>query len=613
MVLKRVSIGSMGLCVMIAVWCGMEARGDAVETKAADAPRLWTPVCTDAGAGGYEAFPDVCRTADGRLLAVFYAGYGHVAMPNAQLPKGGRISGCFSSDEGKTWSEAFTLFDGPYDDRDPSIVQLRDGRLACTFFTLKPKAKGFDGLGSFIVTSVDGGRTWETEPRQIAKGYYCSSPIRELADGRLALGMYRQDGKEACGAVTFSKDGGKTWCPPVDIPTGGLRYEAETDLIQLKDGSLFAALRGQKHSGWSVSKDGGESWSVAELFGFPMHCPYLHRAPGDIILMAHRLPNTSLHYSLDECKTWSTNVVVDKVGGAYPSMVTLKDGTILIVYYEEGPGSSIRAKRFRATRQGIEWLPVGAVKPEIRSFSDGGTNRICCTVYPPAKIDPMKPAGLVIHLPGAGGGHTCYNLGRLPYAALRQMLADRGYWVVVPSLGNSWMNDKAVTSLDAVIAGMKESETIDPARVHLIGTSMGAGSGLIYVSRRPGKIRSICAIFPMTDFNAWMKETPRFAGSIAQAYGLDPKAPGPVFADRSPLRHPEAFAAVPVYLLHGDADTVVPPHHSRDFAAALKAKGCVVTYRDVPGFGHEDKIAEAYQKEIADFLTAPSVVGNAPK
>ena len=74
--------------------------------------------------------------------------------------------------------------------------------------------------------------------------------------------------------------------------------------------------------------------------------------------MAHRLPNTSLHYSLDEGKTWSDNVQVDSVIGAYPSMVTLKDGTILIVYYEEGAGSSIRAKRFRATRDGIEWLPL---------------------------------------------------------------------------------------------------------------------------------------------------------------------------------------------------------------------------------------------------------------
>jgi len=321
----------------------------------------WIHVCADAGAGAYEAFPDVCRLADGRLLAVFYAGYGHVAMPNDALPKGGRISGCYSADEGRTWSEPFILFDGPYDDRDPSVTPLKDGRIACVFFTLKPKpdgAKGFDGLGSFIVTSSDGGRTWEREPRQIAKAYYCSSPIRELSDGRLALGLYKQDASGACGAVTFSGDGGASWSVPADIPTGGLRYEAETDVIELKDGALFAALRGQKHSGWSVSKDGGKSWTTAELFGFPGHCHYLHRAPGDIILMAHRLPATSLHYSLDECKTWSANVPVDSVGGAYPSMVTLKDGSILIVYYEEGHGSSIRAKRFRATHQGIEWLTL---------------------------------------------------------------------------------------------------------------------------------------------------------------------------------------------------------------------------------------------------------------
>lgn len=325
-------------------------------------PQSWTMVFSDAGAGGYEAFPDVCRTADGRLLAVCYAAYGHIGMPSAQLPKGGRLSGCFSDDEGKTWSEAFILFDGPDDDRDPHVTLLKDGRLTCTFFTLKPKPDGqagFDSPGCFMVTSGDNGKTWETEPRLIAKDYYCSAPIRELADGRLALGLYAENAKGAWGAATFSEDGGKSWCKPIDMPSGGLRLDAETDLIQLKDGSLFAALRGQTVSAWSVSKDGGKSWTVAEQFGFPGHCHYLHRAPDDIILMAHRLPNTSLHYSLDECKTWSTNVVVDTVFGAYPSMVTLKDGTILIVYYEEGPGSSVRAKRFRATRQGIAWLPVG--------------------------------------------------------------------------------------------------------------------------------------------------------------------------------------------------------------------------------------------------------------
>ena len=324
-------------------------------------PRNWIHVCTDAGAGAYEAFPDVCRLADGRLMCVFYAGYGHVSLPNEALPKGGRVSYCLSSDEGRTWSAAHTLYDGPHDDRDPSIAQLADGRIVCNFFSLKStpgEKRSWTGLGSWLVTSRDAGKTWDTEPRQIAAGYYCSAPVRPLPDGRLMLGLYKEEAGTACGAVSISTDQGESWGAPIDIPNGGVRLDAETDVLLLKNGDIFAALRGRSVSAWSVSKDGGNTWSVAKLFGFPGHCHYLLRAPGDIILMAHRLPSTSLHYSLDEGRTWSENVLVDTVGGAYPSMVELRDGTILIVYYEEGGGSSIRAKRFRATPQGIEWLTL---------------------------------------------------------------------------------------------------------------------------------------------------------------------------------------------------------------------------------------------------------------
>ena len=59
--------------------------------------------------------------------------------------------------------------------------------------------------------------------------------------------------------------------------------------------------------------------------------------------MAHRLPETSLHYSLDEGRTWIGPVLIDHFIGAYPSMVNLKDGRVLCVYYEEGKGSAIRA------------------------------------------------------------------------------------------------------------------------------------------------------------------------------------------------------------------------------------------------------------------------------
>src|SRR5690242_4041281 len=83
-------------------------------------------IVTDAGAGGYQAFPDVCRLKNGDLFCVFYAGYGHVSQPKPELPKGGRICAVRSSDEGQTWSQAEIVVDTPKDDRDPSITCLPD-------------------------------------------------------------------------------------------------------------------------------------------------------------------------------------------------------------------------------------------------------------------------------------------------------------------------------------------------------------------------------------------------------------------------------------------------------------------------------------------------------
>ena len=316
-------------------------------------PPAFVYVCEDAGAGAYEAFPDVCRLSDGRLMCVFYAGYGHVALPNDQLPRGGRIAYCLSSDEGQTWSAAKTLYDGPDDDRDPSIVQLKNGRMICNFFSLRKGTEGqsYDGLGSWMIVSDDLGTTW-SEPRQISKTHYCSAPIRELSDGRLILGLYTEGGNQSQGSAIFSDDGGEAWQPEVLIDNGGIRLDAETDIIELKDGTLYAAQR--PHMCFATSKDRGASWSVSQPIGFAGHCPYFLRTGDDVILLAFRVPNTSMRFSRDECRTWSDNVIIDEVGGAYPSMVNLKDGSVLVVYYEEGEGSSIRAKRLRVTADGIE-------------------------------------------------------------------------------------------------------------------------------------------------------------------------------------------------------------------------------------------------------------------
>ncbi len=86
-------------------------------------------ICSGAAAGGYAAFPDLCRLPNGELFCVFYSGYGHASTPNDKWPKGGRIMAVRSSDNGQTWSKPAIAIDTDQDDHDPSVACLKDGTL----------------------------------------------------------------------------------------------------------------------------------------------------------------------------------------------------------------------------------------------------------------------------------------------------------------------------------------------------------------------------------------------------------------------------------------------------------------------------------------------------
>jgi len=61
-----------------------------------------------------------------------------------------------------------------------------------------------------------------------------------------------------------------------------------------------------------------------------------------------------------------------------------------------------------------------------------------------------------------------------------------------------------------------------------------------------------------------------------------------------PLSQPINFVradAPPMLLVHGERDQTVLPKNTRNFAAALSAKGARVTSRLYPSLAHEDTIA----------------------
>lgn len=319
-------------------------------------------------AGPYHAFPDAARLNNGDIVAAFYSGYTHVSLPKPGWEKGGRLCMVRSSDEGRTWTDATIIFDDGRDNRDPHIAQLKDGTMICTFFSLVPvPGKPYSSInrqtsGTEIIMSHDGGKTWDKNPRAIAPGWFVSAPVRQLRDGTCLQGIYRTDDAtgEHQGAVIRSTDNGKTWSEPHIIGLGqNLPIDAETDVIELEDGRIFAALRSNKKNlHYAYSADKGKTWEPAVDSGFRGQAPHLNRLSTGEILMVLRLPNTCIYISRDDTKTWSEPYLVDNVFGAYASTVELKDGSVLVVYYTEGRDSKVRARRFKLVNGAPVYLPV---------------------------------------------------------------------------------------------------------------------------------------------------------------------------------------------------------------------------------------------------------------
>jgi dipeptidyl aminopeptidase/acylaminoacyl peptidase len=180
------------------------------------------------------------------------------------------------------------------------------------------------------------------------------------------------------------------------------------------------------------------------------------------------------------------------------------------------------------------------------------------------------------------GGSTGY--GR----AYRERL--RGMWGVVD-----------VEDVLAAARGLVAEGLADPGRLAIRGSSAG-GWTVLSALVRGGVFTAGISRYGVTDLRSLVEHSPDFEAHYIEGLVGPLPASEALYAERSPLTHAGRID-VPVLLLQGADDPVVPPSQSEAIRDALRAHGIDHEYVLYPGEGHgfrsAETIIDALERELA--------------
>jgi dipeptidyl aminopeptidase/acylaminoacyl peptidase len=235
-------------------------------------------------------------------------------------------------------------------------------------------------------------------------------------------------------------------------------------------------------------------------------------------------------------------------------------------------------------------IPVGDVYDDLRQANE--TRRIN---YPAADglsipayltLPRGRPATRLPLIVLPHGGPATRDTGDFDWWA--QALASQGYAVLKPNFRGSSLDDsflaagfgewgkKMQTDLSDGVRYLAKEGIIDPARVCIVGGSYGGYAALAGVTLDPGVYRcavSVAGISDLKRFLEWVQDSDEFGAQTPQRYwdrflGVSSYKDTALDAI-SPIKHLD-HVSVPVMLIHGRDDTVVPFEQSVIMSSALK-------------------------------------------
>lgn len=192
--------------------------------------------------------------------------------------------------------------------------------------------------------------------------------------------------------------------------------------------------------------------------------------------------------------------------------------------------------------------------------------------YVPPSYDPHKPTSLVMFL----HGRTCSENTPIALPWLQAAAKSTGSIVVAPyARGDSQYVDPAPKDVYAALAVAEKAFNVDPSRVYLAGHSMGGYGVFIIAPLKP---------------QTW-------AGALAASGGMTTETmPAAV----------RTMQDIPVYLVVGSDDPIVPQGYMRQNMDLLSKSGIETHYYEQPHGVHAiGSISQQFDRAWSDMLARP--------
>ncbi|MFH8337036.1 prolyl oligopeptidase family serine peptidase [Streptomyces sp. AM6-12] len=284
-------------------------------------------------------------------------------------------------------------------------------------------------------------------------------------------------------------------------------------------------------------------------------------------------------------------------------------------------------------RPGIWWLPDGATP--VRTPWSSRDEDAVPPGRPPVRPVPLRPTardglplnGWYYRAPGRAPGEPApcviYLHGgpedqeRPVLDPLYHEILGRGLDIFAPDVrgssgyGRSFVDadlgrgrfaafdDVADCTAHAVLAG-----PADPARLAVMGRSYGGYLTFASLVWHPDLFRTGVAVCGMSDLGTFFEGTePWLAQSAAHKYG-HPERDRELLRELSPMTRVDALRA-PVFAVHGEHDTNVPPAESEQFVRAARERGVAAELLMLREEGHEFLRADnrrLFRRAAADWL-----------